>query len=1041
MEPLVAAMEDTDDATEGTGDIREAHGDVDVGLQAQVMLDAGERATGGDLDARLEGDAVDEEEETTDENVEMQEIAEALMESRTPTTFRRRFTKSTTSCQPGAVPNPLLQCCNRCKSDLNKKLLVRCTTCSFRRHLYCFTPPLRQHPAVLRANALQRQQGIAALVDKWTCDDCTAKARASPPTGPSSGEPKTSPTKRSQWHLRARGRRGKPTLVIDDLSSPDDPVGLPSDGAPQEIEREQEGARDMDWHTFRKAKAAALRRAAADESKPTDVEITRQAQNQLEELVFYSRSYVLMKKTAMLWHRQTEQHRRFVQQRLALEQRLRMPTKRNVMHNLTDADRERMERTRERQARDEADEEMLFDDSLYYHFNPDKPVFETLRRRRPAIVPVVEDINSQAAKAREDLLVVLREMEENVGMSIEDRDVGANTSGEISVDQHPCMLGLYVAARIIQVACGRWLQRAKRAAEVRRNIEERERQRQMRRHRARAKIGILRYCIRFLVVMVEKLRNVQIKKELLMHFQDAAEDKHVLLQSAADAAAARRELAQRRIQRFFVRRVRPYIELKKKVMSRRLVLWWRYKYLPMKFRELALTVRFKHRTNASRRIQRCYRWWHTRKRFRDLLEKHAIKRVQTFLRGWLTRRLARKEKHRKAVYDAAIALQVATDKLWNRPQAAVIEVVVALGLGFFRSGDFWNAAAFLHRASVLKADVLEASARISLAYAHHMCWYGSYDPFNLTQADDVYCVALDAQTKTEPGASVDPYILLDVAVVKMHLGEYRTSLRLLAKIIEFFPDHDCFLMVLLLAGVQLQQVGEWEQSSEYLMYLQDMPPPPYLERDVMALCAMSCERVKSNVARVTGREAWQAALRLWNLENKVAKMEYEAYYGQQVWASESPAGAGGAAEKKLQLSVRRKWKMLLDLAQRTTTQGHYLVACRVLLHALTECAEFEDDSDVRRVWWDLGELFRHLNQTDLYVDALERSQPPDDVADPQQIASRAAARRKEWLTFADNAAKSFRIELDAPLLDKLQELVARSQMATTTATSSGWATS
>lgn len=65
------------------------------------------------------------------------------------------------------------KCCNRCKSDLNGKLMVRCSTCLFCCHLYCFTPPLKQHPAFV----IQRRQQASQKHEKsippiWKCERC-----------------------------------------------------------------------------------------------------------------------------------------------------------------------------------------------------------------------------------------------------------------------------------------------------------------------------------------------------------------------------------------------------------------------------------------------------------------------------------------------------------------------------------------------------------------------------------------------------------------------------------------------------------------------------------------------------------------------------------------------------------------------------------------------------------------------------------------------------------------------------------------------------
>lgn len=67
------------------------------------------------------------------------------------------------------------KCCDRCKSDLNWKLMVQCATCSFRCHLYCFSPPRKQHPAFL----IRRQQQTSGSDPDssppiWKCESAQA---------------------------------------------------------------------------------------------------------------------------------------------------------------------------------------------------------------------------------------------------------------------------------------------------------------------------------------------------------------------------------------------------------------------------------------------------------------------------------------------------------------------------------------------------------------------------------------------------------------------------------------------------------------------------------------------------------------------------------------------------------------------------------------------------------------------------------------------------------------------------------------------------
>ncbi|KAF1328044.1 hypothetical protein FI667_g7371, partial [Globisporangium splendens] len=96
---------------------------------------------------------------------------------------RRRRDRTTNELDDG---DRRLACCGRCKSDLNRKLLVRCASCSFCRHLYCFTPPLKQHPAFQYQQTTARGREVAIpppadVLAKWRCDSCRERSGKSHP--------------------------------------------------------------------------------------------------------------------------------------------------------------------------------------------------------------------------------------------------------------------------------------------------------------------------------------------------------------------------------------------------------------------------------------------------------------------------------------------------------------------------------------------------------------------------------------------------------------------------------------------------------------------------------------------------------------------------------------------------------------------------------------------------------------------------------------------------------------------------------------------
>lgn len=143
----------------------------------------------------------------------------------------------------------------------------------------------------------------------------------------------------------------------------------------------------------------------------------------------------------------------------------------------------------------------------------------------------------------------------------------------------------------------------------------------------------------------------------------------------------------------------------------------------------------------------------------------------------------------------------------------------------------------------------------------------------------------------------------------MQLENFGGSLRMLARLIECFPQFDGFPLWLLLAAVQLQQRGDWAQSVEYLTYIQDIPPSPYLERDILSLCAIALERQHTNAEACTAsREAWSVAVRQWRLAQKTRQvLQMEKDNGTGLWTESDGPVVASTPESRSTQTTRRKW--------------------------------------------------------------------------------------------------------------------------------------
>ncbi|POM75207.1 Hypothetical protein PHPALM_7726 [Phytophthora palmivora] len=859
--------------------------------------------------------------------------------------------------------------------------MVRCTTCSFRCHLYCFSPPLKQHPAFLIRQQQQNPQKESNNTPPiWKCDKCkgtsvvfNANAATTKLLALSSGEKNTT----------------KSELV--------QPV------QPQWIENSEVV---FDWYRFRTEKTELLR------CRDIDPNHTR---NGVDELVFYSKTYALMKKTSAIWRAHVLRRRQFRKNKEFGNKAIQYPHVRfNVMH-----ERKPTDKNSYIHEEDLDDEDVnLVETSHYVRYSRRRPRLPLLWKgvapsalmcwttgERIEIADVLAEIEERVCIANEDINVPSPMTETFVNSSTEADEFAILSAGPN--DKSFKTVDIHTAATIIQTFARHRYQhrRISRANRRRRALEEAQR-----RAKAHSSMTLLRTCIQFIVILMKMLGQARTKKAMLLVLQDAAEEARVkndiIMKGANNRNTAKpldgermKQLAGVRIRRFFVRRVHPYLKLKKIVMARRIQRWWMRSLYLYKWREAAIVFRHAHRDQACTRIQRFYRQSRVRSRFRESIERHAFNKLRRVLTRWWFSHLAKKEEKRRAAFEAA---QQNTSVDRALPENAPLdEIVEKRGMDLYHDSDFWNAASLLERLYEMRKGNLTRELLQALAYSHHMVWYTSYDQFNLSRAHELYCSILK---KGWHGTQVDPSVLHDLAIVLMHMEHFGDSLRLLAKLIEYFARQPQFPLWLLLAAVQLQHQGEWEQSVEYLTYLHDIPPHPYLERDILALAAMGYEHlafaaVKTSDTRtsnaVLANEAWRAALRQMNLE-KITDVRPD---------SASIRGNGRA------LTSRQKWELLTNLGQRALEQGHYLLACRVYIYALERV---DKDEEKQSAWWNLADAFRHLGRLDLYLDAALRSHPNSSSDETQQ---------KYWRERADQQAHSFQTELKTlTVLEKLRQL-------------------
>lgn len=895
------------------------------------------------------------------------------------------------------VPAPLLEIgaesCDRCKSDLNRKLMVSCSKCSFRRHLYCYTPPLNKHPIFNQTKTTTRENKVkprvsAADIPQYICTSCRENLQAI--QAPRSDQPLnlshknerplvsksavysvarsriiSTPTDPTVEHNKATRGLKKQKLQIAPLPFKQSTNPLHYYPSRRRLDCDQNGS--FDWFRYRADKQAKV---ILNSTSSESFEIQTKPRS---ELNIYSDKLALLGETATFW-------RRFAAKKKLVRRRhdnfVRITTRKmqaKVMCLLSPQDLENLEKTQLRKEQELAHDLAVFDDTLFYKFcdlSPDQATrlpkvtlsFQEAQNVSSVAVNCFDRDHLQQITDMDQFWGLCVEISEILSMSHEDMNIWQNDISEIDTNiekKTSHVSTLHQATRLIQTVMLQWQWRKKEIIHLQCELQQREDEKQQRRAKASRFVKVLILCIKFIIMVFHQLRDCQVKKQLLLIIKDATEDKSVL-SSIQDTVGQQKLLAEILIRRFLSRKVQPHISHRKTVMAKRIQQFWKRILLQWKWRERAVASRNLHRYQACLRIQKLFRRFRTKMIFQKLTRENAIMRARRFLRCWLFRRIIKKKKLQMDIYESVVGLRISSDLIQISPDSSVPTMIYELGMELYRLGDFWNAAWMLHQASRKDLNTLDWNGRIALAYSHHMTWYTSYDLFNLDEAHDNYCFALDSisdRTSKNAASVVDPFILQDLAIVKMHKGCFGGSLHLLAKLIEFFPHDRSFSLWVFLAAIQLQQKGDWEQSIQYLVYLQDLAPKPYLERDILSLCAINYERTNHLGSKVASKEAWKAALRLWNLEAKNCS---------NVTAYDKPN------LKSTSVNDIRKREMLTEFATRTFQQGHYLLTCQLLVYVSTRLQIKSEGYDQRQLWWTLAETFRHLGHIDLYLNAFTR---------------------------------------------------------------------
>ncbi|GMG17161.1 unnamed protein product [Phytophthora fragariaefolia] len=910
-----------------------------------------------------------------------------------------------------------LKCCERCKSDLNRKLIIKCKMCAFRCHLYCFVPPLKQHPVFLLRLQHQTTQSGQDSSPTWTCEKCAGTAivfnfnlntrKISSSTSPS--------IKKTASSYNTRKSDSTSTPFLKEALQAGDQSGA-SSGWIQSVQPQwiENSAVVFDWYRFRSRKAETL--SSLDNK-------ANHFRNGVNELVFYSKSYTLLRKTACAWREYAIIQKRFRHQNKVETKAIMYPSvKGNVIYTQKIIDINTTINANENELNATEDEDIDLCDLNQYitHYKRPPQLPLLWEGEAPsALMGWTTDERQEVAGALDEIKEGVDMMDEDVNASCPPQEMITNintdikqTTASYELQHHSKSLTTYAAAIIIQRTFASYCLRRRhgvRSSRQRRVLEDTKRT-----AKAQSSVALLRTCVYFIILLLRIHRLSRAKKSTVLILHNAAEDSQIMSRmvyvaedhSQIDNKLERvRQLAQVRIRHFFTRRAHPYVKLKKTTMIRRLQRWWRCMSNLRKWRK----VRLARRVRASTKIQMFYRHLQTQRQTTELIKNHALVKLQRSMTRWIFSRFARKKVKMCVTYEAVSQLTLAGNQL---PESVPLdEVLEKQGVELYQRGDFWNAASILERLCDLRNGKLTKNLFQALAYSHHMTWYVSYDQFNLSRSHELYCAALE---RAPAGDRIDPLVLQDLAIVMMHKEHFSASLRLFAKLIESFPRLPQFPLWLLLAAVQLQQRGDWTQSVEYLIYLHDIPPPPYLERDMLVLCAIGYEQLAITAAKTPkaksssalfAKEAWHTALRQWNLEKLTTK--------------ETGSNVTVRRRESVVSKQKQKWELLIDLGQRAFEQGHYLIACRVYIYALEHEGTISDiDLDKRGVaWWNLADAFRHLGHLAFYADLVKHSQgslPGQNVSDELH---------KNWLKIANHQATCFQTELSTlTVADKLRQL-------------------
>lgn len=909
-----------------------------------------------------------------------------------PKTFARHST--------GSAKTTRVVCCDRCKSDLNGKLLARCSACGFSRHLYCFSPPLKHHPALESQPVLKKRISASAaqvLIAQWQCQSCMVGV---------AGESRQlgSPKRVNNVHSKSTKKRALPKgdSCSANLQMPQPEVALsPPKLAPQKLTNE------FDWYKFRADKAARVLDPAGNK----------------DELVYYSRSVALMRKTARFWFYYVHQKKMRSHMTKRQQEWMSGPKILDVKYTLKENDQIKAETSRQRRMTEEIIIQKLFTD--------DQVCSQYYRPLRQSQASIFNECLDTTTTINQFVADTLSEMAEAVSMSDEDVDALFISDSPDLSESGQGILGLQLAARIIH----RFVRSKLRKRRIQDSNVQTAQPTEMnddkspridahtdlgfdykRRERTRSLLSIWILSGRFLARLLTNLKQLQMKKALVVMLTESVpfptepceddEDEEVKDLSEETIQLERERVSRSRIANFFIKYVRPRVHRRKIAMTARIKRWWKREVIRQKWltwTKLATVYMLGVRNTACRRIQRTYRRYRVKVEMQATLEKLAIRRLRLFLRQWMMNRLVKKERERMELYGLATYLSFTPPSLLKQPDAPTPLILRELGMAAYSAGDFWSAAYLFEKFIKVNGslDVEDMELMVPFAYAHHMAWYTSYDSFNLTRAHELYCIALESVSKLEGSSSIDPEVLQDLAVVMMQMGNASSSLRLLAKLIEHFPQEPSFTTWLLLAAVQMSHRGEWEQSVQYLTYIQDIPPAPYLERDMLVLCAIGYQHCARQSGDLSRKEAWRAALRLWSAEKK---------------SNTSNAGNRTSQGHSQPAEERLKWEVTTDLATRALSQGHYLLACQMFAYAL---GRFQGADLYARqaAWWSLGDAYRHLGKLDAYLEAATRSQAPDEEkqADESIVMT--------WKEHAVRSARSFQDDLDnTSTRDKLQQL-------------------